>query len=204
MHVIVFAKAPIPGEVKTRLIPALGVEGAAMLHMALVERAVTTAKRAAENVELCCAPDATHAFFLDAAEEFGATLTAQGAGDLGERMLRAITRGLAGHEAVAIVGADCPSVTPADMRAAAAALTTHDVALIPAEDGGYVLIAAKTTHPQMFDQITWGGEHVLVQQREALARVGLTYALLDTRWDVDRPEDLARLKTLKPPLEFFV
>jgi uncharacterized protein len=203
MHLIIFAKAPIPGDVKTRMIPALGVEGAAMLHMALVERAITTAKAASQSVELCCAPDTSHSFFVSMAEDFDVALTAQGEGDLGTRMLRALTRALETHDAAAIVGADCPSVTKQDVKQAFAALATHDTALIPADDGGYVLIAAKRTTRAMFDNIDWGTSSVLAQQRTAFTKASLTWTELETRWDVDRPEDLARLKTLKPSFEFF-
>lgn len=201
--VVVFAKAPIPGEAKTRLIPAIGAEGAAMLHAALVERALESAASAGYDVELCCTPDADHPFFEECAEVFDCTLSEQGGGDLGVRMLRAIDDVLTDFDVAVIVGADCPAVTPKHIQQAVSALADHDVALIPAEDGGYVLIAARRVAAAMFDQIDWGTDRVLAQQRDALQRVGLSFAELDTLWDVDRPEDLVRLQTLKPPLSFF-
>lgn len=200
--IVVFAKAPIPGDAKTRLIPALGAEGAAMLHAALVERAVETAKRTKFAVELSCAPDADDPFFFDCAEEFDCVLSDQGEGNLGERMLRAFDELLAEFAQVAIVGADCPAVTSKHIKQAITCLTDSDVALIPADDGGYVLIAARRTAPSMFDGIDWGTPTVLAQQREALRRAGLAFAELETLWDVDRPEDLLRLAELKPPLLF--
>ncbi len=204
---IIFAKAAVPGAVKTRLIPTLGETGAAMLHAALVERALETAQRSMSHsksqVELCCAPDQTHIFFQTCAEDFDVALADQGAGNLGERMLRALDRALQTHDAAAIVGADCPAVTAKHINAAFAALDNNDVVLIPAEDGGYVLIAAKRTDTSMFDGIDWGTDTVLAQQHTALARTNLTVTTLETLWDVDRPEDLARLRTLVPPLDFF-
>ncbi|MBC7621850.1 MAG: TIGR04282 family arsenosugar biosynthesis glycosyltransferase [Aeromicrobium sp.] len=200
--VVIFAKAPIPGEVKTRLIPALGSEGAAMLHAALVERAVETASRTKFSVEICCTPTADDAFFEDCAEEFNCDLSDQGDGSLGERMLRSFETLLPEFKQVVIVGADCPAVTGKHIRAAAASLAMNDVVLIPADDGGYVLIAARRTVPAMFDGIDWGTDTVLAQQRNALHRTGLVFIELETLWDVDRPEDLSRLATLNPPLLF--
>jgi rSAM/selenodomain-associated transferase 1 len=202
--VIIFAKAPEPGQVKTRLIPTLGAESAAMLHAALVERALETATRSdAHDVALCCAPDASATFFEECAEDFDITLAEQGDGDLGARMLRAMMAALDDYDKVVIVGADCPSVTSKDIRAAFAALDSHDVAIFPADDGGYVLIGARRIQAAMFDAIAWGTDDVLAQQLKQLDACSLTTWQGETRWDVDRSEDLARLATLKPPLAFF-
>ncbi|MBL8510911.1 MAG: TIGR04282 family arsenosugar biosynthesis glycosyltransferase [Betaproteobacteria bacterium] len=202
--VLIFAKAPEPGQVKTRLIPALGAEHAALLHTALTERLIETAQQSgADYVELCCAPDADHAFFHDCQEDFDVALGEQGGGNLGERMLRALNRVLKVHPKVIVVGADCPALTAAHMSAAAAALDAVDVVLAPAEDGGYTLIGARRTHPAMFDGTDWGSETVLAEQRRNLDACGLSRLEIETLWDVDRPEDLPRLRELKPPLLFF-
>ncbi len=200
--VVVYAKAPIPGEAKTRLIPAIGAETAAMLHAALVERALENATRTKFSVELSCAPDADNAFFEDCADEWDCTLSDQGSGNLGERMLRTLDELLGEFPRVAIIGADCPAVSQKHIREAIEAIDKHDVAIIPAEDGGYVLIAAKKTHPDMFVGINWGTDQVLTQQCAQLEKVRLSYTLLAPLWDIDRPEDLARLADLKPPLPF--
>jgi uncharacterized protein len=201
---IVFAKAPIPGQAKTRLIPALGAEQAALLHAALSERAIMTAQKSgAADVELCCTPNSEEAFFQYCAEDFDVSLTDQGDGDLGERMLRAFDSALEHIERVIIIGADCPALTAKHIQNAANALANTDVVLMPAEDGGYVLIGATRTDPKMFDNIHWGTASVLVEQRRNLNACGLTLIETDTLWDVDRPEDLPRVKALKPPLEFF-
>ncbi len=200
--VLVFAKAPVPGSVKTRLIPSLGADHAAMLHAALVERALLTATRSQAEVLLACTPSADEHFFIECAEDFDIDLTAQGEGDLGERMLRALNAALESHSRAAIVGADCPVVTAKHIDAALGALGAHDVSIIPAEDGGYVLIAARRTHPAMFADIAWGTNTVMAQQRRALAAVGLSLHESAPLWDVDRPDDLARLKALKPPLAY--
>jgi uncharacterized protein len=201
----IFAKAPIPGEVKTRLIPALGDAHAAMLHMALVERAIVVVQDTNSETELCCAPDIAHSFFEACEEDFDVTLSAQGEGDLGTRMLRALDRLLVDADAAIIIGADCVALTTKHLLSAIDALQTHDVVLIPAEDGGYVLIGARKTHAAMFAGIAWGGETVLAAQRSALGATGLSWHEMETLWDIDRPEDLPRVKALKmnPPLEFF-
>ncbi len=201
---IVFAKAPVPGEVKTRLIPALDAEHAALLHAALAERALATALDTdAEAIELCCAPDDSHSFFQSCAEDFEIDLSTQGDGDLGARMLRAIDRGLEEFPRVVLIGADCPAMTASHIDAAAAALAGHDIVLTPAEDGGYALIGARRSHTDMFQGIDWGTATVLVQQRDNLQACKLSWHEMETLWDVDRPDDLPRLRALRPPLEFF-
>jgi hypothetical protein len=190
-RIIVFAKAPNPGEAKTRLIPALGAAGAARLHERLVDRALATACAAALGaVELCCAPDAAHPFFADRAARFGVALTEQGSGDLGARMQRA----LAARLPAVLIGADCPVMTPGYLRAACRAIAAgYDAALGPAQDGGYVLVAAGRSHPEAFARIRWGGPHVLEEQRARFRAIGWRWIELDTLWDVDRPEDLERV-----------
>ena len=202
--IIVYAKAPIPGDVKTRLLPALDAENAALLHAALVERALSIARDSGlAQRELCCAPDTTHSFFQTCEEDFEVTLTGQGEGDLGERMLRTLARALQSHAAAIIIGADCPVLSGKHVAEAAHALREHDVVLTPADDGGYVLIGARRVHAEMFDGIEWGTHKVLEKQRRQLRAAGLSWREMETLWDVDRPEDLPRLKALKPPLEFF-
>jgi hypothetical protein len=202
--IIVYAKAPVPGQVKTRLAPALDAEAAALLHAALVERALTIAQDSGlAHEELCCAPDGTHSFFQTCAEDFDVTLTGQGDGGLGERMFRTLARALQTHDAAIIIGADCPALTGKHVADAARALASHDVVLTPADDGGYVLIGACRVHDAMFDAIEWGTHEVLAQQRRQLQACGLSWHEMETLWDVDRPEDLPRLRALRPALEFF-
>jgi rSAM/selenodomain-associated transferase 1 len=192
MRVIVFAKAPVAGAAKTRLIPALGAAGAARLHERLIDRALATASGAGLGpVELWCAPDSTHPFFASRAARFGVSPTEQGPGDLGERMHRALAAGLP----ALLIGADCPALTPEYLRDAAAALAAGDDAVLgPAEDGGYVLVAARRIRPEVFARIRWGGSHVMEEQRARLGALGWRWSELPPLWDVDRPADLARLR----------
>jgi len=194
-RVAVFAKAPVPGQVKTRLATLLGSDGAAALHAGLVRRALSTAVESGLGpVELWCAPDATHSFFTRCAEQFGATLHVQEGDDLGSRMAAAFACGLAAGDRVVLIGSDCPVLKPSDLRDAAAAVATHDVALAPAEDGGYVLVALSRVLPQLFEGVSWGTAAVMGQTRTRVAELGVTWKELPTRWDVDRPEDFARLQ----------
>jgi uncharacterized protein len=201
--ILIYAKAPIPGEVKTRLQPALGTMGAAMLHSALVERAIETATRTDFDVVLCATPDDTHPFFAECEEDFGIGLATQIADEnLGARMLASLTAALTDYQRVLLIGADCPAFTQKHLQEAAQQLHQHDVVLTPAEDGGYVLIGVRRVEPAMFDEIAWGTDSVLSQQLAALARTSLSHTEMATLWDVDRPEDLPRLVTLKPPLSY--
>jgi hypothetical protein len=194
VHVAVFARAPVAGQVKTRLVPLLGPEGAARLHAALVRRALATAVQARIGpVELWCAPDDSHPFFARCAAEFGVTLHRQEGRDLGERMAHAFEHAFRGKRSLVLIGGDCPALQPADLGAAANALASHDAVIAPAEDGGYVLVALARALP-IFEGIAWGGAAVMAQTRARLEAAGACWHPLPTLWDVDRPEDYARLQ----------
>jgi len=189
---IVFARAPVPGRVKTRLAPLLGEAGAARLHAQLVERTLRTAQAAGfSDVYLYCSPGTRGEFFKSMRKRFGVRLRSQGPGDLGDRMYRALSRNAPG----VLIGSDCPALRPADLRAAARALQAgFDAVLSPAEDGGYPLIGLRRVSRRLFDGIAWGGPTVLAQTRERLRRLRWRWKELRTVWDVDRPEDVARLR----------
>ena len=192
--VTIFAKAPVANQVKTRLIPLLGPQGAAQFHAQCVRIAMRTAVDAALGpVTLCCAPDETAPFFVQCAADFGVTLSTQSTGDLGERMHHALEQGLAQHAAVIIIGSDCPALTPHTLRAAAHKLESHDAVFAPAEDGGYVLIGARRSDAALFSHITWSSAKVAAQTRVNLRNLGWQWAELATHWDVDHPEDYQRL-----------
>jgi uncharacterized protein len=190
----ILAKAPVPGSVKTRLIPALGAEGAAALHARLIERTVETACAAAIGpVTLWVTPAAPHACFTDLASRYPIALAAQPEGDLGARMLAACR---ASDGPAIVIGTDCPALTPSHPRDAAGVLRNGtDVVVVPAEDGGYVLIGSRRPQPCLFDEVTWSTDQVMAQTRQRLTRAGLPWRELPPLWDVDRPEDLARLRT---------
>lgn len=198
---IVFAKAPRPGQVKTRLAPALGDEGAALLHRRLVAHTLRTARSANVGpVELCCAPDASDAFFLHCAQQYGVALTQQGDGDLGARMARALGRVLHGASQALLIGTDCPAMGGEYLHDAAAALTAgHDAVVGPAEDGGYVLIGTRLAEDALFERIQWGAADVMENTRARLRSLAWRWHELPTLWDVDRPDDLIRLRAAGIP-----
>ena len=190
----VFAKAPVAGDVKTRLAGLLGAEGAAGLHAGLVRHALATAVEARVGaVELWCAPDASHPFFAACARQFGATLRVQRGPNLGARMQDAVACTLREGDALVLIGSDCPALGAADLRAAAAAVRVCDVAIAPAEDGGYVLLAMSAPQP-IFEDIEWGTATVMRATRRRLEEAGAAWRELAVKWDVDRPEDYARLR----------
>ena len=193
--VIVFARAPQPGRAKTRLEPRLGPWGAARLQRRLIRRTLRVAQAArCGPVELHGTPRARQAFFVQCAREWGVALRAQRGRDLGERMFHALARGLRGRRAVILVGTDCPALQARDLRLAARALAGGcDAVLSPAEDGGYPLIGLRRVSPRLFENIAWGGPDVFTRTAEALDRLGWRWRQLRTLWDVDQPEDLARL-----------
>jgi rSAM/selenodomain-associated transferase 1 len=191
--IAILAKAPVPGFAKTRLMPAIGAHAAAVLQERLTERTVATARGAAlDDITLWCAPDTTHRSFRD----LGVALRPQPDGDLGARMLAAF-----GARATLVIGTDCPALTPAHLRDAADALATHDVVLIPAEDGGYVLIGARMPHPELFAGMTWSVPSVLAETRARIAARGLRSHELPPLWDIDTEDDLARMERTFPELK---
>jgi len=189
---IVFARAPEPGRVKTRLVPLLGERGAARLHAQLLERTLTTALAAGfDRVDLYCASAIKGAYFREIPERFGIRLRSQGPGNLGDRMYRALRR----HPGAVLIGSDCPALGPADLRAAARALRVGaDAVLSPAEDGGYALIGLRRAARKLFDGVEWGSARVMAQTRLRLKRLRWRSKELRTVWDVDRPADVARLR----------
>ena len=191
--VAVFAKAPIPGFAKTRLIPALGAAGAARLQEELTGRAIETAIAAEIGpVTLWCAPDSGHPSFAALGRRCTIVLANQPQGDLGARMLAAFAAETG--RALVLIGADCPCLEPQDLRAADAALADGaDVVIAPAEDGGYGLIAASRPLPILFDHMPWSTDGVAALTKARATAAGLRTHELRSVWDVDTPADHSRL-----------
>jgi rSAM/selenodomain-associated transferase 1 len=144
---------------------------------------------------LWCAPDPTYASFRELAVQHKIALKRQPDGDLGMRMLAAFATG-----PTLVAGSDCPALKPEHFEAAAKALRDVDVVLIPAEDGGYVLIGARAAHAELFSGITWGTASVLAETRTQISTLGLTSVELPSLWDVDTDDDLLRLERERPEL----
>ena len=192
--IIIFAKAPVAGLAKTRLIPALGAAGAAALAERLLVHAAAAAVAARLGpVELCVTPDAQHPCFQQLALQHGLHLELQGEGDLGQRMHRALQRALQGHSRVLLMGADAPVLDAALLRQAAAALDSHDAVFVPALDGGYALVGLKQPRPRLFDGMTWSTVHVMQDTRERARDAGLSWTETAPVADIDVPADLQHL-----------
>ena len=194
--VIVFARAPVPGRVKTRLAAAIGTEASAQLYARLIERAVATALAAGLGaVELHCAPHPRHPFFSELSRRFGVSLRAQSRGDLGTRMHRALAAALRRAPLAILVGSDCPALRRTDLRRARRELGSGaDAVFSPTRDGGYVLVGVRRSSAALFSGIAWGGAGVMATTRARLRALGWTWRELREVWDVDRPEDYARLR----------
>jgi len=193
--ILVFAKAPDPGTVKTRLVPALGEGGAAVLAARFARRTLGTAARAAVGpVVLMCAPDTMHPFFEVCRCRHGVTLEPQGHGDLGERMHRAFATTLAHADAAIVVGTDTPDLRASDFVEAAEALRDGvDAVIGPAEDGGYWLLGLRRPADGLFRAMPWSTADVLRITLERLAEMGWRTHALAERADVDRPADVQAL-----------
>ncbi len=197
---VIFAKAPIPGQVKTRLCPPLFADEAATLHGSFVLDTLERTKAAVTKLKLpldrylACAPSSTLVFFKIMEERQGAKLIDQEGGDLGQRMHRAFETMFArGYQRALIVGTDVPSLPLDHYKQALTLLDSHDLILGPALDGGYYLVGLKNISPVLFEDIPWSTDRVLALTREKAARLGLTVALLPEWRDVDTIEDLRAL-----------
>lgn len=193
--VIVFARAPLPGRAKTRLVQRLGAWGAARLQARLTERAVQTAIASrCGKAELHGTPRAAHPFFQRLQRQYAISLREQSGGDLGERMHHALRRALRRHRYALLIGVDAPELHAGDLRRALRLLRSGcDVVIAPAEDGGYALIACRRAPRPIFERIEWGGNEVRSQTVERLAQARLRWRALRTVWDIDRPDDVERL-----------
>jgi uncharacterized protein len=194
-HLIVMAKAPVPGFAKTRLIPALGADGAAQLAARLLEHTLREARAAAFDViTLACAPNITHAAFTAQQQQGGVALVAQGEGDLGARMQRQFERAFEqGAARVIVIGTDAPALDAALLRRAADALADSDAVFVPAADGGYALIGLRRVLPALFNDMPWSTSAVMATTRERLLQAAMQHTELPLVHDIDEPADLAHL-----------
>ena len=192
--VIVMAKAPVPGFAKTRLIPALGADGAAALALRLLDHAVEQALAANLGpVDLCCAPEHAQPGFAAQAKRAGLSLSSQVEGDLGARMTHALGRWLLGGRRVLLIGTDAPAVDAVMLRQAAQPLTDTDAVFVPALDGGYALVGLRRPAPELFAEMLWSTSSVMAVTRARLLACGLQHVELPAVADIDEPTDLVHL-----------
>jgi rSAM/selenodomain-associated transferase 1 len=198
-RIAIFARAPVPGQAKTRLVPALGANGAAALQAALIRHTLQTAFKSGATTELWCHPDVHHPLFKSCAQEYGVICHQQQGEDLGARMRHAAD---ASPGPVVLIGTDCPTLLSEDLTAALDGLEEFDAVLGPAADGGYYLLGLNCSARPLFEGVAWGTDRVLAVTRDRLAGLGWRWKELGARHDIDRPEDLVHLpKSLHLPTE---
>ena len=194
-RIVIFAKAPQPGSVKTRLIPALGAEGAASLARRLLAHVLREALAAdVGEVELCMSPACADPAWQGVEITGAVHQTAQGDGDLGARMahaVRRVTQALpSADNPVLLVGTDCPALTALLLRQAAQQLKHHNAVMLPAHDGGYVLLGLKSPCPELFEHMPWSTSAVAPETLRRMAALNMRVWQGPMLHDIDEPADL--------------
>jgi uncharacterized protein len=188
---IIFAKQPIPGQVKTRLQPQYTPAQCADIAAQLIRETVELAAASwPGDVYLSGAPDTRHLLFQELAERFHVTLIEQGTGDLGARMHRALCYGIERHGAAAVIGCDVPHCDWEILDDANTELAHGHNVLGPTEDGGYYLLGLTAPRPELFTDIAWGGPTVLAATLERADALGLEFATLPALTDIDTAADI--------------
>lgn len=199
-RILVFAKAPRAGQVKTRLAKAIGAEEAAHVYGEWLRETVVRLHRARlAPLELWGTPDTRHPLFQQLVDTTGIELHTQPNGDLGQRMHQVMGDTLACSESAVLIGGDCPVMQPDYVQRALAVMAAGvDTVLGPAEDGGYVLLGLRKVVEELFAGIPWSTGHVLQATRRQLrAMPRNSWAELETLWDIDRVEDYERWRALQ-------
>lgn len=198
-RIILLTKAPEPGRVKTRLIPALGCDKAAAIYRQFLDQTLATLHGAAlAPLAIYCSPSVHHPWFQRVKDQYDVTLCEQHAGDLGQRMDAAISTTLERVESCVLIGGDCPTLQGSDISEALAALAKDcAVVLGPAHDGGYYLLGARRKISPYLENIDWGSASVFAETRQRLDRDGVKWHCLTIRSDIDTIEDYKNFITGK-------
>jgi len=188
---LVFTRAPVPGQTKTRLIPLLGVQGAAEFHETVLSDTLANAKASIfETVEIWCEPDTNHSFLQQCNLDFSSALQIQYGNNLGEKMHHATNKALLTNNFVVLIGSDCPEISTDILNQSYQALFNGiDAVLGPSCDGGYYLIGLKKPNPDIFRDMSWGKSDIAKKTRTILNRQGLDYVELEELADIDTPDD---------------
>ena len=193
-RIIVFAKEPVAGHVKTRLARDIGDEAALRIHQEMVNETVAMASQSAlAKLELYVSENLQHPLFQSIAKQQGIQVYLQQGSNLGERMFSALNESLGNASYCILIGTDCPVMSADYIEQAFDALEQgQDVVIGPAEDGGYVLIGASRVEACWFNNIDWGSQRVLEQSRQALISSAANFQQLQPLWDIDQLSDLQR------------
>jgi rSAM/selenodomain-associated transferase 1 len=208
LRLIVFAKAPVAGKVKTRLIPALGAAGAAKLALAMLANTLAAAQAAAQalgasaRVELCGSPEPQHSDWSGVVLPSACCQTAQIEGDLGARMAHAFEQAMAQGDDVLLFGTDGPELDAQRLLMAARSLSDHDAVLQPVTDGGYLLLGLQARTRKyasvLFEAMPWSTDQVAAITLRRLQGLALSVEVLPAIHDIDEPADLLLFRWLKP------
>ncbi|WP_316368183.1 TIGR04282 family arsenosugar biosynthesis glycosyltransferase [Candidatus Thiodiazotropha sp. CDECU1] len=200
--ILIFAKTPAVGAVKTRLIPAIGEAAATQLYIRLLLRLVDwTCRQTPYATELWVTPDRGHPLWQQLAAEYELPIHLQQGDDLGARMGLATQQALTRHRHIILVGVDCPALALPHIEQTARWLSEGEEAVLgPAEDGGYVLLGLNSYHRRLFEGHNWGGGDVAASTRQVFSELGWHWRELAQLWDLDRPQDLERLQREYPGL----
>ena len=193
--VIIFSKAPIEGQVKTRLAKSIGDFAALNVYKALLKVVVTEiADDRSWDCYLSAASELDHPVFKALSDEFNLGFHLQRDGDLGLKMFDCLQEMLEHYDKAIIVGGDAVSISCSVISQVFDHLSSHAVSFVPALDGGYIAIGAESVHSNMFDGIEWGTEKVLTQQINQLEYLKKSFCLTERYWDLDEYEDFERMK----------
>ncbi len=194
LRIIVFAKAPQPGLAKTRLIPALGEQGAAALARAMLLHTLQAGLDAqVGTVELCATPDIDTAAWRDVPLPDGIVFSAQGEGDLGARMARAAQRASEAGERMLLIGTDCVEMSACLLQQAAQSLFDYDAVIHCTTDGGYALLGLDRFDALLFSDMPWSTDAVASRTLARLGQLGWHTHVAEMLHDVDEPQDLKHL-----------
>ncbi|WP_201583901.1 TIGR04282 family arsenosugar biosynthesis glycosyltransferase [Psychrobacter immobilis] len=191
--IILFAKFPAQGMAKTRLQPALGIDGAARMARQLLLHSIEQAVATGFSIELCVSPAPSDPCWQTLGLPDSLRWSEQADGDLGLRMFTGRRQALARYTQVILIGTDCPSLSSIIIQQAAQQLITKDSVMIPAFDGGYVLFGFKQVAARLFNDIQWSTPSVAKITQQRLAELNWSLAFLDSLPDIDEPEDLQYL-----------
>ncbi len=192
--ILVYAKAPVAGKVNTRLIADIGVQAATKLQKDLIHHRLSMLSQANLcDVRLLCAPDQQDETFLLCEKQYPVSLFDQTGDDLGERMFNGVVAALQQYKYCIVIGTDAPALGGQAIKQAMEVLHNEaDAVFVPAEDGGYVLIALQQALPFLFENIRWGSAEVMQQTRSRLNDKNVLFKELACCWDIDRLEDYQR------------
>lgn len=189
-HLIVFVKAPVPGQCKTRLTPLLGEHKACEFYKSMVNNCLEEISDLSNvTISIHAYPDLANPFIQKTSHHYGFDMQVQQGNDLGERMFLAMQQALKASSHVVLIGTDCPSMSKRYIECAFNALHQHDIVFGPADDGGYVLLGANKITAEIFNNISWSTDQVLQQSISQTDELNYKIKLLDTLQDIDTPED---------------